>query len=390
MLPVIAAKNIFRAGVKTWLNAFVLSLSFVIIIWLQGLYEGMNIQVTREMINAELGGGQYWVASYDPYDPFTIDESHSVPVRHLEDLIQAEKATGILISRGMIYTDGRAKPILVKGIEPSQKILSIPAESLKPVPGNFTPVLIGTRMAKSQNLEKGDIFTIQWRDANGAFDARYFEVAEIMKTNVQTIDNNQVWMPLEKMRDIYGMKGQSTIVVLGKDVEPVPGSGSWVFKSKNVLLKDIKDLVQSKTAGSLILYMILIFLAMIAVFDTQVLSIFKRKKEIGMLMALGMTRKKVMALFTMEGVWYSILALCLAVIYGTPLLYITGRFGWALPAATDSYGFAFGERLFPYYSAGLIAGTIIIITGLTTLISFIPARKIAGMSPTQALRGSIT
>ena len=46
---------------------------------------------------------------------------------------------------------------------------------------------------------------------------------------------------------------------------------------------------------------------MLAIFDTQVLSIFRRQKEIGTYVALGMTRKQVVALFTVEGAMHSVL-----------------------------------------------------------------------------------
>jgi ABC-type lipoprotein release transport system permease subunit len=43
---------------------------------------------------------------------------------------------------------------------------------------------------------------------------------------------------------------------------------------------------------------------MIAIFDTQVLSLFKRRKEIGTLSALGMTQQQIIGLFTVEGLLY--------------------------------------------------------------------------------------
>ena len=56
------------------------------------------------------------------------------------------------------------------------------------------------------------------------------------------------------------------------------------------------------------LWAILLMLAMLAVFDTQVLSIFRRQKEIGTYIALGMTRKQVVTLFTLEGAMHAVLA----------------------------------------------------------------------------------
>ena len=72
----LAYRNLIGAGLRTWLNVIVLSFSFVIIIWHRGFLEGWNRQARRDTIEWEIGGGQYWHDQYDPYDFFTIADSH--------------------------------------------------------------------------------------------------------------------------------------------------------------------------------------------------------------------------------------------------------------------------------------------------------------------------
>jgi putative ABC transport system permease protein len=66
------------------------------------------------------------------------------------------------------------------------------------------------------------------------------------------------------------------------------------------------------------------------------------------------------------------------------------RTGWALPSEMDSYGFAIGERIFPAYGLGLVAGTTLLVLLTTAVVSFLPTRKIAKLKPTDALRGRMT
>ncbi len=247
-------------------------------------------------------------------------------------------------------------------------------------------------MARTTGLKKGDAFTLQWRDARGTFDARDAAVVEVMKTSVQTIDSGQVWVPLARLREMTGLAGEATYAVLAQGAaRPAAGSADgWVFRGQDDFLADLRAMVESKTAGSSILYAIFLALAMLAIFDTQVLSIFHRRREMGTLMALGFTRAKVIGLFTLEGMLNGVLAALVAAAYGIPLLTWMARTGWALPGDTDSYGFAIGERLFPSYGAGLVAGTTIIVLLTTTLVSFLPTRKIAKLKPTDALRGRMT
>jgi ABC-type lipoprotein release transport system permease subunit len=385
----LALRNILGAGLRTWLNVAALSFSFVVIIFLQGIYTGMNDQVERATIDALYGGGQFWQKAYDPYDPLTLIDAHAIIPAELEALVKNGQATPILIRQATIYPEGRFRTILLKGIDPNQKVLSIPSSLLNGDQGSI-PALIGSRMAKSTGLHKGEQLTVQWRDVHGTFDARDVTIAEVMKTTVQEIDNEQIWIPLDRLQSLTTMPGQATMVVLKSNVVPPKEVPGWEFKSLDYLLQDIHSVVRSKRISGSILYVVLLFLALLAIFDTQVLSIFRRKKEMGTLMALGMTRAKIIELFTLEGAFHGVLAALCAAVYGIPLLTYVARTGWELPQATDTVGFAIGEKLFPTYSAGLIAGTTLLVLLVTTIVSFLPTRKIADLKPTDALRGKMS
>jgi ABC-type lipoprotein release transport system permease subunit len=389
IIPRLALRNLFGAGLRTWLNVLVLSFAFVAIIWTQGLYVGMGEQVTYAMVDAEIGGGQYWHTNYDPYDPLTLTDAHGVIPKPLQEMIDDGQATPILILQGTVYPNGRFMPTLLKGIDSQQTILTLPSRFLNESEQEF-PALIGNRMAKSTGLKAGDSVTIRWRDANGTFDARDIQIVQVMKTSVQSIDQGQIWLPLSLIQELSGMTNQATLVVVAKGTENFPEVAGWEHKNLDYLLEDIRAVVKSKTVGASILYVVLMALAMLAIFNTQVLSIFRRKKEMGTLMALGFTRAKVIQLFTLEGALHGILAAIVAAIYGIPLLVTFAKHGWALPQAMDSYGFAIGEKLFPTYSAGLIIGTTILVLITTTIVSFLPTRKIAKLKPTEALRGKIS
>lgn len=390
----LALKNLLGAGLRTWLNVFVLSLSFVLIIFTQGLLEGMNKQAEEAMIASEIGGGHLQHPAYDPYDPLTLSDAHGPVPPPLAALAASGKAAPVLVVQGTIYPGGRLFTVRVKGIDPGQTAVNLPSSVLAaPLAGDEIPVLIGERMAKLTGLAKGDTFTLQWRDAHGTFDARDATVVEIMKTSVQTIDSGQVWVPLARLRDMTGMAGEATFAVLAQGTSALPSAaeaGGWVLRTQDDFLADIRAMVESKTAGSSILYAIFLALAMLAIFDTQVLSIFHRRREMGTLMALGFTRMKVIGLFTLEGMLNGVLAALVAAVYGIPILTWMARTGWALPGNTDSYGFAIGERLFPSYGAGLVAGTTLLVLLTTTVVSFLPTRRIAKLKPTDALRGRMT
>jgi len=384
----LAYRNLIGAGLRTWLNVIVLSFSFVVIIWHKGLLEGWNQQARKDMIAWQIGGGVYWHENYDPYDPFTLQDSHGKITSQIQNEIAQDKLTPILIEQAIIYPDGRMQSVLMKGIDPRQTILELPSTRLYS-DIEEVPVMIGSRMAKNNRLEVGDFVTVRWRDANGVFDAAEAKIVKIFKSNVPAIDNGQIWIPIERLWTMTKLNNEATILIVNRDYVKANTFNGWNFKDHDFLLAEMDQIIHQKSVGGSILYVILLFLAMLAIFDTQVLSIFRRQKEIGTHLALGMTRGQVIKLFTIEGAMHSVLAAIVAAIYGIPLLSIQAIRGFSIPIATDDYGLASAERIFPNYSAALVIGTILIVLITATIVSYLPTRKIAKMKPTEALKGKI-
>ena len=388
IIPKLALRNLLGARLRTWLNVFVLSLSFVVIIWHKGILNGWDQQARRDTIEWEIGGGLYWQENYDPYDPFTLEDSHARLSDVTKQAIAKGKLTPILLSQATMYPEGRIQNILLKGIDPGQQIIKLPSSKLVTENGDI-PAMIGKRNAKNCKLSIGDYVTVRWRDANGTFDAAEVRITHIFKTNVPTLDVGTLWIPLQKHQEMMQLEGQATILISAQETGFNGSIVGWNFKDHYFLLTEIREMIEMKSIGGYFLFIILMSLAMLAIFDTQVLSIFRRQKEIGTHIALGMTQGQVVALFTVEGAMHSILAAILAALYGFPLLAYQASVGWTMPGNTDDFGMTIADTIYPAYSIGLVLGTTLIVLITTTIVSYLPTRRISKMKPTDAIRGKI-
>jgi putative ABC transport system permease protein len=384
----LAYKNLVGAGLRTWLNVFVLSLSLVLLVMAWGILDGWNIQAKKDMKEWEVGGGEYWHDRYDPYDPLSLNEAHGLLPPEIAKMQTNGDAVPVLLTQATVYPEGRMKNILLKGIDPSQQIIKMPT-SLMDGDTSVINAIIGIRMAKATKLSENDIVTIRWRDANGTFDATEIRIAGIFHSNVATIDDNQIWIPLARLQQMANMKGHATYIILKQGLISVPTIPGWIHKGYDVLFADFDTVIKSKHIASSTVYLILLSLALLAVFDTQILSIFRREKEIGTYIALGMTRWQTVWLFTVEGAMHAVLAVIAGAIWGTPLLYLLAKYGIAMPKSAEGYGFTMAEKIYPVYGAGTIIIMAVIIMLATTIVSYIPSRKIAKMRPTEALRGKV-
>ncbi|MFZ2898043.1 MAG: FtsX-like permease family protein [Saprospiraceae bacterium] len=383
----LAFKNIIGAGFRTFLNIAVLSFAFILIIWHNGVIDGWNQQARRDTIEWEIGQGQFWAPGFDPLDFLTYQDAHAPVPEALQAKADEGILTSILIAQASAFPQGRMQGVVLRGIDPKQTILKIPT-ALLDNPDIAAPAIVGSRMAKTMKVKEGDLLLVRWRDKNGAFDALELTIAGVFDCNVPTIDGGQVWVPLQRLQEMMEMPGEATILVKGKDFtaeNPEP----WVYKAPSFLLADLDMIIQSKKGGGAIIYGLLLIIALLAIFDTQVLSIFRRQKEIGTYIALGMTRRQVVGIFTVEGTVYSILAILLGAVYGIPLLVYMSRTGWALPQGSQDMGISIAERIYPVYGTGLVVGTILLVILAATVVSFLPARKIAKLNPTDALKGKI-
>ncbi len=377
----LAFKNIYGAGLRTVLNVIVLSFSFVIIIFLNGVMDGWNAQAKKDTIEWEYGYGQLRHKDYDPFDPYTILDSHAPIPEDRPDL------TPILIHQASIYPEGRMMNIVLKGIAADQQTLLLPTSSLSAKENQY-PVIIGKRFAASSKLNVGDEVLMRWRDVNGTYDANTIYISAIFDSNVPTIDDGQIWMNINDLWQMTGQVNEATLLVLNETSAPLE-STLWNFYSQKELLSTIEEIIATKKISSSIMYILLLAIALLAIFDTQVLSIFRRQKEIGTYVALGMTRRKVVGLFTVEGSMYSILALFLASLYGTPFFIFIKKIGIPVAEADQEVGLAIAERIFPIYGFSLVVGTVIVVVLASTIVSFLPARKIAKINPVSALKGKL-
>jgi putative ABC transport system permease protein len=384
----LAYRNLIGAGLRTWLNVFVLSFVYILIIWHYGIIDGWNYQARKDMQAWEVGNGQYWHQNYDPYDFFTLEESHAQIPETFKKSIAEGTITPVLITQGSVYPEGRIQSVLLKGIDPDQKVLALPTSEMN-IELEEIPVVIGRRMAKNSKLKAGDVTIIRWRDANGTFDATEVKIVYVFNCNVPNVDAGQMWIPIKNLQEMMQSTDEATIFIIGENFKIKKNVPGWEYKSQDSLMIEMDEIIKMKRVGGSFLYLVLILLAMLAIFDTQVLSIFRRQKEIGTYIAMGMTRRQVVSLFTVEGAMHAILAVIVGAIYGVPFLLWQINTGFSLPAGTDDMGLSIAETIFPVYGAGLIVATVLLVLIITTIVSYMPARKISKMNPTDALKGKI-
>lgn len=382
-----AFRSLIGNGLKTWLNVFVLSISFVLIILLQGILKGWSTQAVDDTVKWEIADGQYWQTKYDPFDPFTLDSSTVKIPQIFAKEVENHLIEPILITQGSIYPEGRMQGVLLKGIRPDQKLLKIPTAKLN-TNSEEIPVVLGAFMARQTKLKIDDVVTLRWRDKNGTFEAADIRVVDIFKTSIPTVDNGSLWVPLDKLQKMTLNENCANLLIKSPEIKSEVVVG-WDFKDVAKLTESTMLLVKTKSVGTSFLYVIFLLLAMLAIFDTQTLSIFRRQREIGTLIALGMTQRQVVWHFTLEGTINAVLAFAVGAVWGSPIIIYMVTKGYSFNMDASEIGVPMADTMYATITPELVISTMIFILIVTAVVSYLPARKIAKMNPTDAIRGKV-
>ena len=381
----IAWKNFSRQGIRAVLNVVVTALAMIAVVFNISLYNGFQAQTTRNMIRTDVAGGHYQAPGFDILSP-TEWEDHSLKVPEvLKNLPPSQKAEA-LVQQGQLFPNRRLYPVQLRGIDINQTLLDLPLEGLKSYSRkveDIIPAVLGIKMAQKAHLKKGDMAVLKWRDRFGVVDARDLLVVDVVTMVNSRVDGGVLWLRLDHLQDMTQRPDEVSWVAVAEFQGPVQGIE---FQTVDELTSDILNLIKNERRYGKIFWVILIFLSGIGVFNTQILNVFKRQKEIGTLMAFGMTSAQVVGLFTLEGSMAALLSVVVALVLGTLLFTWFQSVGLDISHLSEST-IPVHENILLDIHPGEVVSTMIIIVCIMVLVSWLPVRKITRLDPTLALRG---
>ncbi len=380
-----AFRNFRGQGLRAVLNVTVTSLILIASIFALSLLNGFQAQSLKNLVSTDVGGGHYRVPGFDILTPSDWEDQ----TRELPGFFQnlpAHRKAEVLIQQGQLYPNRRLFPVQLRGIDMEQKLLDLPLDKLKnqpPTVEDTIPVILGRQMSRKSHLKVGDLVVLTWRDKLGAVDARDARVVDVVPLVNPRVDEGVVWLRLDHLRRITQRPREITWVVVDRYLGPVEG---LEFLSVDYLMRDLLTLLKHDRRNTRILWIILLILAGISIFNTQYLNVFKRQKEIGTLMALGMPPGQVVRLFTLEGSLAALGAVLLAVLLGVPFFAWFQTVGFDVSHLSET-GIPVREKIFLDFRLKEILWTTGITVAFMILVAWWPVRNIARLDPALALRG---
>ncbi len=261
-------------------------------------------------------------------------------------------------------------------------------------------VLIGNGLSQYLKASLGDTLVLVGQGYHGTSAAGKYVVAGVVKLPAPDIDNRIVYMPIEAARELFAAPGMATSAVLmirNKDDRAMLATAERLnekleeplvvhtWHKLNALL--INQMEADNRSGAImigILYLVIAF----GVFGTVLMMLAERRREFGMLTAVGMQKAHLARVFALEMVMTGFIGILAGVLASLPVVFYLHfhpyRFTGNMARMYEDYGF---DPVMPtmlpdtYYLWQIVVVLLIILFALSYSI-----RKILNIKVITALK----
>ena len=271
-----------------------------------------------------------------------------------------------------------------------------------PSPGS-PGALVTQGLADELKLKVGDRFTAITRTAVSGSNGKTFTVSGIIAMADTDFTGRVFFIDWQTASQYLRMGGNALQVQVFLDRNDNPEQGAETVKAalaaahaENAGGLDIRAWYKvSGMNGFLeiagIVYAIygaiFYILASTVIFNTTMMSVLERKKEIGTLGALGMAKRRIVSLFLSESAMIAFVGTVSGLVAGGILVAVWAHFGFNIEAiyGTDMKGFGYSRIVYPSLKASQYVS--IFLTGITISVAacYLPARMAAKVEPVDAL-----
>lgn len=247
------------------------------------------------------------------------------------------------------------------------------------------------------SFRKGARLTLTFLDKDNNQVGAAFRVTGLYDISNSVFEKSTVFVKSADLKKLTGLQGNSfhEIVVRISNLDQTES----ITNTLAVKLPDLEVLSWKKLQPELAMmtdmvqqfYLIfgIIILAALAfgIVNTMLMVVLERTRELGMLTAIGMNKKRVFSMIMLESVFLSLIGGVGGMIISYIIIRITANTGINLSQYAEGFGaLGYSALIYPQITAGFfgIVTILIIITGVISAIY--PALKALKLNPVEAIR----
>jgi len=398
-----AMKNMWRNKARTIISMSAVFFAVSLSTFASGLKEGIFENLVKNVVSFYTGYAQIHATDY--WEEQVLENSFEPDSTFYKNILSTNEITAIaprLESFALVSSDSSTKGCMVTGIDPGKENMMTSIKQ-KIIKGNMIQlddhaVMLAEELAQRLKVQPGDTVVLIGQGYRWSVAAGKYKVNAILHFGSPDLNRQLLYLPLPACQELFSAENRITSAVLSvkhphlldytiQNISLKIGK-QYEVMSWGHMMPDIRQHIETDSENMKYIQGILYLLIGFGIFGTQLMLMIERKYELGMLLAIGMQKGKIIFLILSETI-FTILGGCIAgIMCSIPLLTYFNhhpiRIGGETGKAYERFGF---EAVFPTS----VNAEIFITQGLTVLmigmlISLYPVYKILRLQPVRAMK----
>lgn len=408
LLLSMAWRNIWRSPWRSGVVVGAMALGVWAGIFMMGLAQGVNDTRTANALDDYIGHAQITDSSFiDNQEVQAIIADPHAWTAALDAHPEVESWSERLLITAVMQSGAASAPVQVLAVDPEREaqVFKAPRRMHE---GAFdsTGITLGLKLAEQLGAGLGDRVVLTFQDLRGEIHSSLYQVSGIYDGISNLVEGIQVYVPLAELApELLGTADSlsqpmvahqihfrvrnldSLDQTIGELTAAVANPGSSVLRTWRAISPDLRY-ADEVLAQSLLLFMAVILFAMaFGILNTMLMAILERTRELGMLMAIGMTRRKVFRLVVLETLLLSFAGLPLGLLLGHLTIAVTSRTGISLAGVEKGMAeLGLQSTIYPVPVPEYFLPVALLVAVLGLLSSLYPARKALKLNPIESMR----
>jgi ABC-type lipoprotein release transport system permease subunit len=257
-------------------------------------------------------------------------------------------------------------------------------------------VVVGHKLAEKLKVRLKSKIVLRFQGTDGNLNEAAFSITGIFGTSNTAFDETSVFVKKSDLDAITGGdSGIHEIAIMLNDIGNIPAIQSRLQgslpgeKVQNwIEIKPEMGMLTSAIAVEVYIILgIILFALAFGIVNTMLMIVFERTRELGMLMAVGMSKARVFGMIMLETVFLTLIGGIVGMALGAGLIFYLHNHGIDLSAFSKGLS-AYGvdTKIYPFITRTFYINLTVMILSTGILSAIMPARKALKLKPVEAIR----
>ena len=400
----IALRNIIRNKRRSLITISAVGFGLAALIFIWAFVDGAHIQMIENYTSLLTGHIQVHKKGFHEKEQLEINISN--PQGIISDIENNPKVLAAALrikAFGLAASAQSSAGVLILGVLPDKEIkVSSIAKRIKE--GRFlesengNSIVIGRRLAENLNVDIDDKIVLMSQALDGSIASAAFRIKGLLDTGAEEIDKGIAIISYKAAEDLFVMQDRaSEIAIRLKSVNDSELVASQIRQALNSpelevlpwqeISPMLKQWVEFDNGFIWIIVLVVMIVVAIGILNTVLMGVLERRREFGILLALGTQRRQIIMTVAWESLFLGVFGAIIGLILGYFFSLYFGKTGINLTIFTQALNaFYVDAFVYPNVSLGhtIISASLVLITSI--VVSLYPAYHAANLKPVDAIR----